>query len=66
MNFLAELFDKGYQYRSLNSYLSVISSTHEKVGGQSIGQHPLVSRLLKGAFNKKPPMPRYSCFWNIM
>ena len=65
VNFLAELYDKGYQYRSLNSYRSAISSIHEKIDGQNVSQHPLVSRLLKGAFNKKPPMPRYSHFWNV-
>ena len=47
MNLLAELFDKGYQYRSLNSYRLAISSIHEKIDGQNVGQHPLVSRPLK-------------------
>ena len=65
VNFLAELHAEGYQYRSLNSYRSAISSIHERVEGQSIGQHPLVSRLLKGAFNQNPPTPRYSHFWDV-
>ena len=65
VNFLAELFAKGYQYRSLNSYRSAISSIHQKVDGQSIGQHPLVCRLLKGSYNQKPPTPRYSHFWDV-
>ena len=65
VNFLADLFKQGYKYNSLNSYRSAISSVHEKVEGQSIGQHPLVSRVLKGAFNEKPPMPRYSHFWDV-
>ena len=30
-----------------------------------MGQHPLVSRLLRGAFNERPPLPRYSSFWNV-
>ena len=54
VNFLAELYAEGYQYRSLNAYRSAISSIHERVEGQSVGQHPLVSRLLKGAFNQNP------------
>ncbi len=33
VNFLAYLFEQGYQYRSLNSYRSAISSVHEKVDG---------------------------------
>ena len=48
VNFLAHLFHEGYQYRSLNAYRSAIASMHTLVDGLSIGQHPLVSRLLKG------------------
>ena len=55
VNFLADLFQQGYQYRSLNSYRSAISSVHEKVDGYEIGQHPLVIRLIKGAFHERPP-----------
>ena len=58
VNFLAHLFGQGYQYRSLNSYRSAISSVHEKVDGHSIGEHPLVTRMLKGAFHERPPQPR--------
>ena len=65
INFLAELFKDGYQYRSLNSYRSAISAIHSKVDGQSIGQHPLVTRMLKGAFNERPPLARYSTFWDV-
>jgi len=65
INFLAELFNKGYQYCSLKSYHSAISSVHAKVDGESVGQHPLVMRILKGAFNERPPLPRYSNFWDV-
>ena len=30
-----------------------------------MGQHPYVTRLLKGALNKRPPKPRYSHTWNV-
>ena len=43
VNFLADLFDQGYQYRSLNAYRSAISSVHEKIDGHDVGQHPLVT-----------------------
>ena len=65
MNFLAHLFEQGYQYRSLNSYRSAISSVHEKVDGYEVGQHPLVTRLIKGAFHERPPQPRYSETWDV-
>ena len=54
-----------YQYRSLNAYRSAISSIHDKVDGVSVGQHPLVARVLKGAFNERPPQPRYSETWDV-
>lgn len=65
VNFLAHLFNQGYQYRSLNSYRSAISSVHEKVDGYEVGKHPLVVRLIKGAFHERPPQPRYSETWDV-
>ena len=65
VNFLAQLFAEGYSYNSLNSYRSAISSVHEKVEGLNVGQHPLVTRLLKGAFNDRPHLPKYSSTWDV-
>ena len=65
VNFLADLHNKGYSYRSLNAYRSAISSTHDRVDGTTIGQHPLVCRLLAGAFNSNPPQPRYTSTWDV-
>ena len=65
VNFLADLFTQGYQYRSLNAFRSAISSVHNKVDGCDVGQHPLVSRLLKGAFHQRPPQPRYTQTWDV-
>ena len=62
VNFLAK---EGYKYCSVNVYRSAISSVHAKVDGQPVGQHPLISRVLKGAFNERPPLPRYSTFWDV-
>ena len=30
-----------------------------------MGSHPIVSRLLKGMFNTRPPAPRYSGSWDV-
>ena len=65
VNFLAHLYKDGYQYRSLNSYRSAISSVHDRVDGYEVGQHPLVSRVLKGVFNSRPPQPRYESTWDV-
>ena len=65
VNFLAYLYREGYQYRSLNSYRSAILSVHERIDGYSVGQHPLVTRVMKGVFNDRPPLPRYTSTWNV-
>ena len=30
-----------------------------------MGEHPLVSRALKGVFNTRSPLPQYSTFWDV-
>ena len=62
VNFLADLYKEGYQYRSLNSYQSAISSYHD---GLTVGEHPMVSRLMKGAFNNRPPLPKHCRTWRV-
>ena len=64
-NFLASLFQEGYQYNSVNAYRSAISSVHEKIDGLPVGQHPTITRLVKGVFNVRPPLPRYSSTWDV-
>ena len=39
--------------------------THGPIDGVLVGKHPLVSRLLKGIFNQRPPQPRYSSTWDV-
>ena len=63
--FLTEVFNEGLAYRSINGLRSAISSTHPKIDGYSVGQHPYVTRLLRGVLNKRPPKPRYSHTWNV-
>ena len=56
---------KAKQYRTINSYRSAISMTHAPVDGVVVGNHPLVSRLMKGVFNSRPPQPRYAVTWDV-
>ena len=41
------------------------NQVHDRVEGVPIGQHPLVTRLLKGVYNLCSPNPRYSDTWNV-
>jgi len=61
-NFLTELFQQEYQYRSLNAYCLAISSAHEKVDGEPVGQQLLVSCLLEGSLNERP---RYQAILDV-
>ena len=65
INLLAHHFEQGYQYRSINSYRSAISSVHEKVDGYEVVQHPMVSRIPKEIFHARPPQPRYPEMWDV-
>lgn len=65
LGFLAHQFILGRVYRSLNVYRSAVPSTHHPVEGFPLGQLPLVTRLLKGIFNSRPPKFKYSSVHNI-
>ena len=65
LEFLADLFDQGLKYRTINNYRSAISAKHEMVEGKPVGEHRDVCRLMKGINNERPPEPRYCSTWDI-
>ena len=65
LDYLASLFDGGAQYRTINLHRSALSSTLKPIDGFCVGQHPLVCRLLKGAFNLRPPRPKLCPTWSV-
>ena len=65
VNFLGSLFSEGLQYRSINTIRSAVSVTHPHVSGSPIGQHTLVTRLMKGIYNSRPPAPQYTSSWGV-
>ena len=65
LEFLFEQFNRGKQYCTINTIRSAISMIQEEVDGTRVGQHPLISRFLKGVINSCPPAPRYSVTWDV-
>ena len=65
LDFLAELFHSGLEWSTSPSYRSSISAFHDPIEGFSVGKHPRVCSLLKGIFNERPPIPRYTFIWNV-
>ena len=63
--FLAHSFDKGLEYRTINTYRSALSGVVPPIEGFPGGQYPLVARLLKGILNLRPALPRYQQAWDV-
>lgn len=52
-------------YSGLAAARSALSSVVCLPGYKSIAEHPMISRFLKGVYNKHPPLPKYSRIWDI-
>ena len=65
LDILVDQFDLGLQYRSLNTLRSAISNSYSLIDSVNVESYPIVSRLLKGKFNARPPAPRYSGSWDV-
>lgn len=64
-NFLIYLFEKWYEYITINSYRSAISSFHPEHEVIKVGQTVLIKQLMTGVFNSRPPIPRYTETWDV-
>ena len=62
--FLQTLLIKGIGYSALNTARSALSSIITLDNGQPFGQHQDVRLYMKGAFNMRPPKPRYLSTWD--
>ena len=50
LDFLADLYGEGLQYRCMNSVRSAVFMTHNTIEGAPIGQHALVSRMMRSIY----------------
>lgn len=58
--FLTEVFNTGASYGTLNSYRSALSL----VLGSKISSDDRISRLFKGFYRLRPPLPKYDITWS--
>ena len=65
LEFLSSEFNLWRAQRTVSVYQSSISDTHPKIDSVGVGEHPLEVQLLKGAYNLRPPLPRYSGNWDV-
>ena len=65
IDFLATLFNSGLGYSAINTARSALSSVLLLPNNTTFGSHPLVTRFLKGVFELKPSLPRYTTIWDV-
>ena len=65
IDFLATLFTSGLGYSAINTARSALSSVLILPNNITFGAHPVVARFLKGVFELKSSLPRYSSIWDV-
>ena len=63
--FLRMLSESGLGYTALNTARSALSTILPSFGKNTFGSHPYVCLLLKGAYERNPPKPKYTHFWDV-
>nr|XP_055041679.1 uncharacterized protein LOC129429181 [Misgurnus anguillicaudatus] len=63
--FLQDLLDKGKAFSTIKVYLAAISACHIGFGEKSAGQHPLISRFMKGACRIRPVSKQMVPLWDL-
>lgn len=65
LDFLVELYDQGLGHSALNTARSALSCILKPVNGITFGAHPTVTRFLKGVFESRPTVSRYTETWDV-
>ena len=65
LDFLAFMFESGYEYRAIRKHRSAISALCNNIEARAVGKHPQVNSLITGAFNNRPPQLKYNFIWYI-
>ena len=65
IDFLVTPYKRGLACSSLNTARCALSTVILLPNGNTFGNHPLVTRLMKGVFESRPTLPRYNSIWNL-
>lgn len=63
--FLTEQFEEGKSYQTILGYRSAINTIATVEHYSDICQHPLMHRFIRGVFNIRPPLPKYTKIWDV-
>lgn len=62
--FLSANYQAGASYSSINTARSALSLILPEIDHYSVGNHPLITRIVKGVSREKPPLPKYEHAWD--
>ena len=65
IDFLGKQYKCGLTYSSLKTARCALSIVILLPNRNTFGNHPLVTRLVKGVFELRPTLPRYNSIWNL-
>ncbi|KAK2561652.1 hypothetical protein P5673_015004 [Acropora cervicornis] len=65
IDFLVTQYKRGLTYSSLNTARCALSNVILLPNGNTFGNHPLVTRLMKGVLESRPTLPRYNSICNV-
>ena len=65
LDFLVALCEQNLEYTTINTARSAISTIALPKVNTTVGNHPVVSRFMKGIFRSKLPKPRCETTWDI-
>lgn len=65
IEFLTSLYQQGLGYSAINTARSALSSIITLPNNNPLGEHPLIKRFLKGIFELRPALPKYSFIWDV-
>ena len=64
LDFLTLLYKQGVGYSAIITARSALSSAITPADKMTFGEHPVVACFLKGTFELRPSLPRYSTIWD--
>lgn len=64
-NFLRLLFEDGASYSTINIARCALSAVIDTNSRETIGSDPMVSLVVRGCGNLRPPEPKYDSTWDV-
>ena len=65
LEFIGELCEAGYEYRTIGIHGSAISLHHDLAEEMKVGVYPKVFELTQVFCNARPPQPKFSFIWDV-